>query len=205
MAGYYNPTPYTPYGNTGIGNSGAYGYQGVAYPGNPYNYTQGQNIAAIQPQIGAQQPQVQQQNNGSPFIMVPSREAAKDITVSANQTIYAMSQNAPEFYVKSADNMGLVTTRYFKFAEFDPAVEAAQLQAQAQAAQNAQNNAPAGDYVPRSEFNQVVQVVNNLSQELNSVRQSIANAPQNAIVNEPAPVPVVPKSTSKKTKESNND
>lgn len=202
MAGFYNPQPYgaqaNPYANAGMGVSGAYGLQNAPYSANPYNYTQQPNYAATQPQIGAQQQLIQQQmpmNNSSPFIMVSSRENAKDITVSANQTIYAMSQNAPEFYVKSADNMGLVTTRYFKFAEFDPAVEAAQLQAQAQA----QNNAPAGDFVPRSEFNQFV---TNVSQELQNVRQSLANAPQNAVVAEPAQTA---KPSTKKAKENPND
>lgn len=201
MAGYYNPNLYgNQFNNAGMGVSGAYGFSNGNYPPSPNNFIATPNFAPTQPQIGVQQPQQQvAQGNGSPFIMVPGREAAKEIAVSANQTIYAMSQNAPEFYVKSADNMGLVTTRYFKFAEFDPAIEAAQMQAQAQA----QNNAPAGDFVPRSEFNQFV---TNVSQELNNLRQNALNAPQNAIVNEPVPVAPVPAvKPAKKTKENPND
>lgn len=205
MPNFYNPAQYGGggglYNNMGMGASGSYGPQnGICQPV-PYSYNVGQNYALTQPQIAAQQ-QMQQMpaNNSSPFVMVTSRDIVKDMSVPPNQTVYAMSQNAPEFYVKSADNMGLVTTRYFKFAEFDPAIEAAQMQAQAQA----QNNVPAGDFVPRSEFNQFV---NNVSQELNNLRQNALNAPQNAVVNETVQVAPAPaaKTPAKKAKETAND
>lgn len=205
IGNYINPTPYpNAYSNGNMSVNGAYGVSNVGFQPNPYNYTQNQNYAVAQPQMPVQQQTQQQQTQAqsSPFVMVSSREAVKDIFVAPGQTIWAMSQNATEFYTKSADNMGLATTRYFKFAEFDPAIEAAQMQAQAQA----QNNVANADFVPRSEFNQFV---SNVSQELNNLRQNALNAPLVANIEQPAPAPVSTptpaKTNTKKAKENTND
>lgn len=199
---YINPTPYpNAYSNGNMTQNGAYGVSNVGFQPNPYNYMQNPNYALGQPQMTAQQtqPQQQQQAQSSPFVMVSSREAVKDIFVAPGQTVWAMSQNTTEFYTKSADNMGLATTRYFKFAEFDPAIEAAQMQAQAQ-----QKNMASVDFVPRSEFNQFV---TNVSQEINSLRQSALNAPITGNEEQvpPAPTPTPAKTTTKKAKENSND
>lgn len=188
---YINPTPYpNAFSNGNFALSGPYGLPNAPYPSAPYNYTPNQNYAPAQAQTPVQQQN--QQTSSSPFVMVSNRDAVKDIFVSPGQTIWAMSQNAMEFYTKSADNMGLARTRYFKFVEFDPAAEAAQMQTQQSAMANA-------DFVPRSEFNQFV---NNVSQELNSLRQGALNAPLTGNVEQATPAPA---KTTKKAKENSND
>lgn len=199
---YLNPTPYlNAYSNPNSPINASYVASGAGLQPNPYNYAQGQNYAPVPPVINAQaqsqQVQAPQQTStDNPFILIPNREAIKDVFVAPGKSVWAMSQNASEFYFKSADNMGLASTRYFKFGEFDPAMEAAQMQAQAQ-----QPIAPNADFVPRSEFNQFVA---NVSAELQSVRQSLLNEPQNIIAEEPKPT-LVPKTSNKKTKETPND
>lgn len=194
---YINPTPYpNAYSNGNIPQNGAYGVSNIGFQPVPYNYTQNQNYVQTQPQVATQQQN--QQSSSSPFVMVSSRDAVKDIFVSPGQTIWAMSQNTTEFYTKSADNMGLAQTRYFKFVEFDPAVEAAQMQAQVQ-----QTNIANTDFVPRSEFNQFV---TNVSQELNNLRQNTINAPLATNAEQVAPTSTTSaKVTTKKAKENTNE
>lgn len=203
----FYPSPYgNPYNTAGMGMSNPYNPQNGVYQPNPYNYAQGQNMNATPPQIGLQQQAQQQQNNSNVnWIYVPNIEAAKQLLVTPNQTAYIMNQNEPIFYVKSVNEMGVADMKVCPFSMMSLA-EFEKMQSQMQAQAQAQNNAPVGDFVPRSEFNQFV---NNVSAELQSFRQSLLNAPQNAIVNEPMQVAPTPapatKSSSKKTKENTND
>lgn len=131
------PTPY--------GTAPAYGYNPYATPANPYapnptafsqpmNYTQ----PNVQPNVTSAMP-VQQpvmntqpvQNTNGPFIVVNGVQGAKDVQVPANQTAWMMDQNAPQFYVKSADNLGICKMDYYRFEKFDPEQEA-QMAMQAQ-------------------------------------------------------------------------
>ena len=52
---------------------------------------------------------------------------------------WVMVQNEPVFALRTADNMGLVTTDYYRFEKIDPAA-----------------SAPASDYITRAEFDQFV-------------------------------------------------
>lgn len=121
--------------------------------------------------------------------------------VQPNQVAYMMNQNAPEFYVKATDTMGVATLKYFRFHEFSPEQEAVKQAVDSQSA----------SFVSRDEFNQFANTIN---AQFNAIQQSITPAPvapvqqaqpvqqivQPAPV-EPAPVvapPAPPKATKKK-------
>lgn len=178
MANYGWPStgaydPYNPANNM-------YGY------GNPYNpnYTSRYTPAPAVPQIFQNIPQntVQPQTNNSnmPWIQVPNIEAARNVMVQPNQTAYMMNQNAPEFYVKNTDAMGVATLRCFKFAEFNPTEEAAKEVLSSQA----------GNLVSREEFNNFAQAV---SAQFNAIQQGLV-APSNMQSAPPQPVltPLLP-------------
>lgn len=91
-------------------------------------------------------------------IQVPNADYAKSVVLNPNQTLYMVSQNAPELYAKAADSMGVATMKYFKLMEFDPTMEAAQ---------QAVNN-QIGNVVSREEFNQFA---NNVQMQFNALQQ----------------------------------
>lgn len=151
------------------------------YAPNPLGYSQPTNyLAGIQPtsttpvtaQNTASQPMsvMPVQQNGNPFVLVPDRGVIKDAQVERNQTVFFMNQNAPEFYAKSADNLGLCNTKYYRFFEFDPEAEAqAAAQAQAQAIQ--QQAMPQGDYITRDEVESLI------ADKIESIKAMLAPAP----------------------------
>lgn len=77
---------------------------------------------------GYQQPQPRQQNNVD-WIRVPNVQDIDQVTVQAGQTAWIMTQNANVFAVRMADNMGIVSTRYFRFEQWDPSAAESQRQA----------------------------------------------------------------------------
>ena len=54
------------------------------------------------------------------WIRVPNLQDIDQVTVQPGQTAWVMAQNTNVFAVRSADQMGIINTRYFQFAEFDP-------------------------------------------------------------------------------------
>ena len=84
------------------------------------------------------QPQAQQ--NGPEWIMAPSIKQVEQVSVQPGQKSWIMVQNAPVFALRTADNMGLVTTDYYRFEKFNPGDSAE----------------PANDYVTRKEFEDFV-------------------------------------------------
>ena len=54
------------------------------------------------------------------WIRVPNLSDIDQVTVQPGQTAWVMAQNTNVFAVRSADQMGIISTRYFQFAEFDP-------------------------------------------------------------------------------------
>ena len=54
------------------------------------------------------------------WIRVPNIGDIDQVTVQPGQTAWVMAQNTNVFAVRSADQMGIINTRYFQFAEFDP-------------------------------------------------------------------------------------
>ena len=78
-------------------------------------------------QPGYQQPYVNQppvnpyrQQPSMDWIRVPNLQDIDQVTVQPGQTAWVMAQNTNVFAVRSADQMGIINTRYFQFSEFDP-------------------------------------------------------------------------------------
>ena len=79
-------------------------------------------------QPGYQQPYGSQPLHGNPYrqqpsmdwIRVPNLQDIDQVTVQPGQTAWVMAQNTNVFAVRSADQMGIINTRYFQFSEFDP-------------------------------------------------------------------------------------
>lgn len=79
-------------------------------------------------QPGYQQPYGSQPPQGNPYrqqpsmdwIRVPNLQDIDQVTVQPGQTAWVMAQNTNVFAVRSADQMGIISTRYFQFSEFDP-------------------------------------------------------------------------------------
>lgn len=179
MSGY---NPYTP------------AITPAGYPGAP-TMTQRPYIGAYGATSGvpqntgmqtAQLPPAQTQQSNVPWIQVPNIEAARNVMVQPNQTAYMMNQNAPEFYVKSTDQMGVATLRCFAFQEFNPTEQAAKEVLSAQA----------DKLVSREEFTQFAQAVN---AQFNALQQGVAQTTANTMtaptapMQTPAPtVPLVP-------------
>lgn len=103
------------------------------------------NPADIQNRIqqlqNMQQQQMPQQNVN--WIQVSGIDGAKNQIVQPGATAWMMDNNAPIFYVKSADAMGTATFKAFRFEEISPDAMAAQ----SQQTQNFDNR-----YVTREEF-----------------------------------------------------
>lgn len=90
-------------------NNQAWGQQ-TAYP-------QGfSNPMAPQQSPYMQRPQVTNMD----WIRVPNVADMDQVTVQPGQTAWVMAQNTNVFAVRSADQMGITSTRYFQFSEFDP-------------------------------------------------------------------------------------
>lgn len=119
---------------------------------NPYGF------APYQQQLGAWQMQNQmmqaqpaqnqqmQQNSGPDWIMASTVKQVEQISVQPGQKAWVMVQNEPVFALRAADNMGLVTTDYYRFEKISPdAMET-----------------PIGDYVTRKEFDDFVRDFNGL-------------------------------------------
>ena len=56
--------------------------------------------------------------SGPEWIMAPSVKQVEQVSVQPGQKAWIMVQNAPVFALRTADNMGLVTTDYYKFEKF---------------------------------------------------------------------------------------
>ena len=78
--------------------------------------------------------------SGPDWIMAPSVKQVEQVSVQPGQKAWIMVQNAPVFALRTADNMGLVTTDYYKFEKFTPG----------------ETVEPTNDFVTRKEFNEFV-------------------------------------------------
>lgn len=160
MANQYIGAP-TMYGGYDPYNPGApFPYAGMYK--SPYN-TSYSVPSQLQPQnVVPQTPQQPMQISNLQCIQVPNADYAKSVVLNPNQTLYMVSQNAPELYAKTTDPMGVATMKYFKLVEFDPTMEAAQ---------QAVNN-QIGNVVSREEFNQFA---NNVAAKFNAIQQGFSN------------------------------
>lgn len=111
---------------------------------NPFNgYSMHPNGFQFQP-MNRYQPTLQMPSqatqSGPDWIMTPSVKQVEQVSVQPGQKAWIMVQNAPVFALRTADNMGLVTTDYYKFEKFTPGETAE----------------TANDFVTRKEFNEFV-------------------------------------------------
>lgn len=83
--------------------------------------------AGIQQQPAFMAPGVQQQTQrcGLDWIMVQSVKQVEQVSVQPGQKAWIMVQNAPIFALRTADNMGLITTDYYKFEKINPDIDQA--------------------------------------------------------------------------------
>lgn len=177
MANQYMGAP-TMYGGYDPYNPGApFPYAGMYK--SPYN-TNYSVTSQLQPQNAVPQtPQQPMQVSNLQCIQVPNADYAKSVVLNPNQTLYMVSQNAPELYAKTTDPMGVATMKYFKLVEFDPTMEAAQ---------QAVNN-QIGNVVSREEFNQFA---NNVAAQFNAIQNGFSNANVNLQQNGLTPVNQAP-------------
>lgn len=66
------------------------------------------------------QTQVQPQQTGPDWIQVPTIQQVEQVSVQPGGKAWIMTQDAPIFALRVADNMGLVTTDYYRFEKIDP-------------------------------------------------------------------------------------
>lgn len=113
----YGGYPYSPYFNPQTGQLMAPGigqnFQPMQMPGAQGNAMQGPQ--SVQ-QSGLQ--------SGPDWIMVSDLKQVEQVSVPAGGKAWVMLNNAPVFALRTADNMGLITTDYYRFEKYDP--EAAQ-------------------------------------------------------------------------------
>lgn len=97
------------------------------------------------PQFAQQNVQLPQQNVS--WIPVNGVQGAKDHIVQPGQTVWMMDNNAPVFYVKSADNMGTSSFKAYRFEEIQP---------------DAPQQPDMSGYVTRDEFNKLKEALNSI-------------------------------------------
>lgn len=85
------------------------------YGMNGGGYTSPMQTSPYRPPVGPQG-----QMNSMDWIRVPNVPDVEQVSVQPGQTAWIMVQNNSVFAVRMADPMGMVTTKYFQFAEFDP-------------------------------------------------------------------------------------
>lgn len=87
---------------------------GAGFPQYPY----GQQFNQQSNQMYGQQNTQPKQNIS--WINVNGLQGARDVQIQANQTAWLMDMNAPVFYMKQADSMGVCTLKAYRFEEIDP-------------------------------------------------------------------------------------
>lgn len=96
--------------------------------GYPYSYFDPQTGQLMAPgmQVPQQQRNVMQAPQNAPqsgpdWVMAPTVKQVEQVSVQPGQKAWIMVQNEPVFALRTADNMGLVTTDYYRFEKYDPA------------------------------------------------------------------------------------
>lgn len=65
------------------------------------------------------QPMQQRPQSNIDWIMVQNTNQVEQIAVQPGQKSWVMVQNEPIFALRAADNMGLITTDYYKFEKYN--------------------------------------------------------------------------------------
>lgn len=91
---------------------------------------------------------------------VATVENVEQIQLQPNERRIVMVQSQPVIAMRSADNMGLVSTRYFQLVEFDP--------------RSAQTET-AAEYAPLAAVQELRTQIADLSQQLSDLRGAVRN------------------------------
>lgn len=106
----------------------------MGYQYSPYFSPQTGQIMApgvMQSSAGMQVPGVQQSapqgpQSGPGWIMAQTIKQVEQVSVQPGQKAWIMVQNEQVFALRTADNMGLITTDYYRFEKFDPSAAPAE-------------------------------------------------------------------------------
>lgn len=129
--------PYNPYGFP-VPFGGQFNSQ-FNGPGGP----QGTQQALFgQPTMSQPTPAPAASQTGPDWIPVTDIKQVEQVQVTPGGKAWVMLQNEPVFALRVADQMGLVTTSYYRFEKIDPAAVSAP--------------AASPEYITRAEFNQFV-------------------------------------------------
>lgn len=85
---------------------------------NPYGYGYGQ--FGMNPYSPQQQNPQQTQSTNMDWIRVNGMPDVQNVTVQPGQKAWIMLANEPVFALKSADNMGITTTEFYRFEKYNP-------------------------------------------------------------------------------------
>lgn len=99
-----------------------------------------------------QQPAPQAAQSGPDWIPVPNVKQVEQISVTPGGKAWIMVQNEPVFALRAADQMGLVSTTYYKFQKYEPGEQS-------------------DDYITRNEFDKFVKNVQSVLQNLGASKE----------------------------------
>lgn len=99
-----------------------------------------------------QQPAPQAAQSGPDWIPVPNVKQVEQISVTPGGKAWIMVQNEPVFALRTADQMGLVSTTYYKFQKYEPGEQS-------------------DDYITRNEFDKFVKNVQSVLQNLGASKE----------------------------------
>ena len=123
-----------------------YGNFGYPFMGAPM----GQNMPFMPQGMQTNAPAIQPPQSGPAFLQVGTAKEFDNVTIQPGRQALIMAQNDPYIAFKSADNMGQVTTNFYRL---EP-VTADQI------------NGPSPEYVTRAEFQQTIQqLIDGLTQK----------------------------------------
>lgn len=97
-----------------------------------------------------QQPAPQTMQSGPDWVQVPNIKQVEQISVAPGGKAWIMVQNEPVFALRTADQMGLVSTTYYK--KYEPGEQSE-------------------DYITRNEFDKFAKNVQSVLQNLGAVKE----------------------------------
>lgn len=95
-------------------------------PYSPYGYPMPSQSGFIGQGMSQPPQQAQSQQSGPDWVMAPTIKDVEHVNVPPGGKAWVMVQNEPLFALRTADQMGLVTTSYYRFEKYDPAAQPAE-------------------------------------------------------------------------------
>ena len=91
------------------------------------------------------------QKSGPDWVTVPTVGDIRNVGVQAGTKAWIMAQNDAVFAVRTADQRGVTTTEYYRFARYDP--------------EEAANAKASEEYVTRTEWNKLIESLGGILEE----------------------------------------